>query len=612
VPVRLAAVESPARPHIYQLVVRHFGNTNLAPKVNGTLAENGCGKFADINDMALAAIKDLGITHIWLTGVLEQASSTAYPDRPADDPLLVKGKAGSPYAIRDYFDVCPDYATEPAKRLEEFRELLTRIRSHGLKAIIDFVPNHVARSYASDVRPELSFGKDDDPDKFFHRNNNFYYLGPLHPGGGPPLKLPGKKGPEPYGPENNTGRVTGNNALTWSPSVHDWYETIKLNYGHDFTLGPPRDDLHPLPDPDAPAHEAPDTWRKMDAILAYWQEMGVDGFRVDMAHMIPMAYWSWQTRRCRKRDAGVFFMAEAYDNDPAKLTDGNVLDELLACGFDAVYDDPSYITIKHTVEGRKWANDIDAAANPFAGRFHRSLRYAENHDEVRLASKGNWAGSGMGVGKAVSAILFGMGRGPVMLYSGQETGEPADGAEGFSGDDGRSSIFDYGSLPSLVPWVNGHRYDGGLLGPEQRDLRSFYATLLKTCAGPAFTRGDFYGLNHANHGNPAYGRLPGEHVSGHWLYSFLRRESESGQAFLVVANLKPGQALTDIHIQIPENALEWLDPGYKGPEQAQLKLSFTDRLGSGLVIKSRLGDLSAAGLAIARLAGHSALYLEIT
>lgn len=601
-------VDHPARPQIYQLMVRHFGNTNGEPRINGSISENGCGKFDDINDKALAALKNLGVTHVWLTGILEQASSTAYPDRPADNPLLVKGKAGSPYAIRDYFDVCPDYANNPGQRLQEFKSLLKRIASHGLKAIIDFVPNHVARSYASDIRPELSFGKDDNPGQFFHRNNNFYYLGTLHPGGGPPLKLPDKNGPKPYEPESTCGRVTGNNALTWSPSVHDWYETIKLNYGHDFTTGPPRDDLHPLPEPDAAAQDTPDTWRKMDAILSYWQEMGVDGFRVDMAHMIPMAYWSWQIRRCRMRHADTFFMAEAYDGDPAKLTTGNVLDELIACGFDAVYDEPSYKVIKHTVEGKNWANDLDDAANCFAKRFHHSLRFAENHDEVRIASKGNWAGSGMEIGLPVSALLFGMGRGPIMLYSGQETGEAAEGAEGFSGDDGRSSIFDYGSLPSLIPWVNDHRYDGGKLSAEQKDLRDFYGKLLNTCAEPAFARGDFYGLNHANHGNPSYGRLHGEQVSGHWLYSFLRRDPESGQSFLVVANLNPESALDDVHIQIPEDAVEWLGSIVNDARV----LYFNDRLGSGQKLKTSIEELPSPGLMIGQLPAKSALYLEIS
>ena len=607
VPVTLHAVDQATRPHIYQLMVRHFGNTNETRKTDGTMAENGCGKFDDINDAALKSIKGLGITHIWLTGVLEQASSTAYPDRPADTPILVKGKAGSPYAIRDYFDVCPDYATDPTKRLDEFRALLKRIEKNELKAIIDFVPNHVARSYSSDIRPALSFGKDDDTDHFFNINNNFFYLGDLHPGGGAPLKLPTKDGSEPYAPEKDHGKVTGNNVISWSPSINDWFETIKLNYGHDFTVGPPRDDLHPLPKADAAPDKTPDTWQKMDAILAYWQELGVDGFRVDMAHMVPMAYWAWQTRRCKTRDKKVFFMAEAYDNDPSKLTEGNVLEELLASGFDAVYDDPTYDTIKHTVEGQKWANEIDGAANAFSPLFHKSLRYAENHDEVRLASKGNWTGAGMEIGKPVSAIIYGLGRGPIMLYSGQEVGEPAEGAEGFSGDDGRSSIFDYWSLPSMTSWVKGHQYDASKLSAEQKKLRSFYASLLKTCAEPAFTRGEFYGLNHANRGNEKYGRSGDEQASGHWLYCFLRRDQTTGQAFLVVTNLRSNKELNDVHIQIPENAIDWLG-GKLGKQEL---LTFTDRLGSGLTLKATDDDLPSKGLLIDQLPAKAALYLEI-
>ena len=156
------AAETAARPVIYQLLPRLFGNTNETRKTNGTLAENGCGKFSDIDAPALGSLAGMGFTHLWLTGVLEQASGTAYPDRPADDPDILKGIAGSPYAIRDYFDVCPDYADDPAKRLDEFKALLDRCEAHGLKVLIDFVPNHVARSYGSDVRPELSFGADDD------------------------------------------------------------------------------------------------------------------------------------------------------------------------------------------------------------------------------------------------------------------------------------------------------------------------------------------------------------------------------------------------------------------------------------------------------------------
>ncbi|MGA0846870.1 MAG: alpha-amylase family glycosyl hydrolase, partial [Luteolibacter sp.] len=206
---------STPRPVIYQMMVRTFGNTNETRRFNGTLEENGCGKFADINDAALRSLKEMGFTYLWLTGVLEQASGTAYPGRPADDPDILKGKAGSPYAIRDYFDVCPDYATDPTKRLAEFRELLTRCRAHGLKVIIDFVPNHVARSYQSDVRPDLSFGNDDDRSVFFDRDNHFFYLNAGHPAGGPPLRLPNHEAAGADGffpPESNFGRVTGNNS----------------------------------------------------------------------------------------------------------------------------------------------------------------------------------------------------------------------------------------------------------------------------------------------------------------------------------------------------------------------------------------------------------------
>ncbi|RYD68550.1 MAG: alpha-amylase, partial [Verrucomicrobiaceae bacterium] len=437
------------RPVIYQLLPRLFGNTNETRKINGTLAENGCGKFRDINDAALLSIKEMGFTHVWLTGVLEQASGTDYPDRPADAPDILKGIAGSPYAIKDYFDVCPDYAVDPAKRLDEFKALLKRCRAQELKVIIDFVPNHVARSYESDVKPEHSFGKGDDTTAFFARDNHFYYLHRYDAGGGPPLKLPTADLPGCTGlfaPEADFGRVTGNNVISWSPSINDWYETVKLNYGHDFTTG-----RHTslLPGPDASPADVPKTWRTMDAIIAYWQDLGVDGFRVDMAHMIPMEFWRWSIKRARVRKAGVFFSAEAYENDPAKLTDGHVLDELLKAGFDAVYDDPVYDVLEGLYDSGKWANDLDALT--FTGeRFHRSLRYAENHDEVRIASPREWGGLGMHVGRPVSAVLFGMGRGPLMLYSGQEVGEPAAGQEGFSGDNARTTIFDYWSMPELT------------------------------------------------------------------------------------------------------------------------------------------------------------------
>ena len=591
------------RPVIYQLLVRTFGNTNETRKVHGSIDENGCGKFADINDAALASIKAMGFTHLWLTGVLEQASRTSHPGIPADDPSIVKGEAGSPYAIRDYFDVCPDYALDPARRLEEFKCLLDRCHHHGFKVVIDLVPNHVARSYESDICPEHSFGEHDDSSVFFDRDNHFFYLQRDHRGG-PPLSLPCPEDlneRDVYKPEAKVGKVTGNNAISWAPSVHDWYETVKLNYGHNFTQG--RDSRH-LPGPTASLNEVPRTWRTMDAILAYWQNMGVDGFRCDMAHMIPLEFWRWALHRCRQRHGHVFFVAEAYDNDPAKLCEGNILDELLRAGFDAVYDDPMYDLLEAVYDNGKWANDLDGLT--FTGaRFHKSLRYAENHDEVRIANPKVWGGHGMKIGKPVTALLFSLGMGPQMLYHGQEVGESAVGFQGYAGSNSRTTIFDYWSMPEFCKWVNGGKYDGGRLSNEQKALREWYGKLIRATQSPAFTQGCFYGLNHANKRNPTFGRVGDEPVSGHWLYAFLRRASKAGDSYLVVVNLHPTETLTGVRVLMPADARLFV--GYS----ERMDLRFTDRLASDWVGSANSEDLTATGLALPDLEPCSALLLEI-
>lgn len=549
---------------IYQLLPRLFGNTRPPGRRGGTIAESGCGKFSRLNDRALLALKEFGATHLWLTGVLEQASGTDHPGRPADPPELLKGTAGSPYAIRDYFDICPDYAEDPARRLDEFCSLLARCGDHGLKVLIDFVPNHVARTYRSDVRPDASLGDADDPTRFFARDNHFYYVQPDQAEGGPPLKLPVAGNPGQHGTletERAFVRVTGNNAICFAPRDSDWYETVKLNYGHDFTRG--RDTSH-LPAATAPPSEVPDLWRKMDDVMDWWQSLGVAGFRVDMAHMVPMEFWNWLIRRARARDENVYIFGEAYDSDPMKLCDGNVLHALLEAGFDAVYDSHAYDLCKGLFDGVQWANDFDQLQ--FAGPlFHRSLRYAENHDEVRLAYPGAWGGRGMHVGRPASAVLFGMGRGPVMIYHGQEVGEPAE--EG----NGRTSIFDYGTIPELQKWVNDGAFDGGGLGREQRELRDWYRRLLRVVSLPAFSEGDFYGLNHANKTNPSFGRFEGEEISGRWLYAFLRRDSQSGQVFLVLANFHAERPMSGVRVWVPEHTRDWLGMA-RGPVNCSERL----------------------------------------
>lgn len=576
------------RPVIYQLLVRTFGNLNRTRKVGGTIEENGCGKFSDITEDALVSIRGMGFNFIWLTGVIEQASGTSYPGRPADVADILKGKAGSPYAVRDYFDVCPDYADVVEDRLEEFRALVERCHEVGFKVLIDFVPNHVARSYRSDVHPELSFGEGDDTGVFFDRENHFFYLGEEDPGGGPPLILPTKHQPGCTGHfelEEKVGKVTGNNAITWRPSLDDWYETVKLNYGHDFTKG--RETGH-LPGECAGMDEVPKTWRTMDTILGYWQDMGVDGFRVDMAHIVPMEFWRWEVKRARAKNPGVFFMAEAYDTDPDKLTDKDVLEELWLAGFNGAYEHPTYKILQGIYEEGKWANDIDEETFGEES-FHHCVRYLENHDEVRIANPQCWGGVGMLAGKPAAAVLFGISRAAIMMYAGQEVGEPAIGAEGFSGDDGRSSIFDYTSLPELQKWVNEGEFDGGGLSEEQLELRSWYGELLEVLKEPAFVRGEFCGLNHENRDFVQFGRLPGEEVSGHWLFAFVRSDAETGQGFLCVVNFSPKETLKDVRVRLSGVGMGLLGLGQ------QDEAYFQDRLGGGACeMKERevtVGDL---------------------
>ena len=531
---------------VYQVLPRLFGNGRAPARPGGSLAENGCGRLADLDARALRALAELGVNTLWLTGVLEHATGTAHPGLPADDPDIVKGSAGSPYAVRDLFDVAADLATTPARRLEELRELITRCHSLGLEVWIDLVPNHVARSHRSDVHPEFDLGRDDNKSTFFARDNHFFYLTREHPGGGPPLRLPNQDAAGCDGlfaPETAFGRVTGNNAATWAPSLGDWYETVKLNFGHDYTRG--RDTSH-LPGPNADSAEVPRTWRLFDAVVAHWQTLGVDGFRVDMAHLVPLEFWAWLIPRARARAGHVTFCAEAYDNDPAKLCDGHVMDALLSVGFDTVYDDPIYDLLEGLYEDGKWCNDLDAAVTDTA-RFARSLRYGENHDEVRLAHPTTWGGLGMEVGRPVCAVLYLLGPGPLMLYMGQEVGEAALGDQGFAGDNARTSIFDYTWCPELAKWRNGGACDGGGLSAAQRDLRGFYGALLRLAQRPPFLTGATWPLNGANVDNPAYARVPGEAASGHWLYTFARGDRD--RLCVVAANFHPTAAATDVRVR---------------------------------------------------------------
>ncbi len=471
---------------VYQMMTRLFGNTTKTNKPFGTIEENGVGKFNDINDKALQGIKELGVTHVWYTGVLEHALLTDYTAYgiPLDDADVVKGRAGSPYAIKDYYDVNPDLAVDVKKRMAEFEELIARTHANDLKVIIDFVPNHVARNYKSDAKPQgvQDLGEGDDQSVSFKPSNNFYYL----PGqsfvapkqynslGNNPFPTKDKK----Y--EETPAKVTGNDQFTASPGINEWFETVKLNYGVDIQNG-----RKPYFEP------VPSTWVKMKDILLYWTNKKVDGFRCDMAEMVPVEFWEWAIPQVKAVNPAIIFIAEIYNPSQYRnyIEKGN---------FDFLYDKVQlYDTLRLLTNRKSSTGDLDTIQSSLAGINASMLHFLENHDEQRIASP-FFAGDAW---KAVPAMVISatIDQGPIMIYFGQEVGEPGAGAEGFSGEDGRTTHFDYWGVPEHQKWMNDGKFDGGQLSTDQKQLRQFYGDILTLAAtNPAITQGNYLDLTKFN------------------------------------------------------------------------------------------------------------------
>ncbi len=396
------------RPIIYQLFVRHFSNMDTDGVEWGSRDRNGCGTFDGITREGLKELVDMGITHLWLTGVLRHATQTPYPGLPAQEKSIVKGLAGSPYAVTDYYDVDPDLAQDVDRRMDEFQRLIDRCHWAGLIPLIDFIPNHVSRAYRTLAEGKENFGDGDDLSCFFARDNSFFYLQPGMGDGKPPFKLPHGE----WSHETWMAKVTGNNCVSWQPGEFDWYETIKLNYGYDFLSS--SDPVHGLPDFLTYVGDVPRTWRIMDDVLNFWQSKGIGGFRVDMAHMVPMPFWKWAISRARVRDRGVFFMAEAYD-DHLKTDPGDPVPALLEAGFAAVYDSPAYHLSQLMYEKGNWANDFDKLNGPGKALYEHGVRFIENHDEPRICSPAHWGGHGEKVSRALMTLLYASGKGPVLV-----------------------------------------------------------------------------------------------------------------------------------------------------------------------------------------------------
>lgn len=566
---------------VYQVFTRLFGNTNTTNKPWGTLEENGVGKFNDFTDKALNEIKDLGVTHIWYTGVPHHDVITDYTEFGIsnDDPDIVKGRAGSPYAVKDYYNVNPDLAVNVENRLEEFEALIERSHKAGLKVIIDIVPNHVARNYQSLTNPEgtTDFGAEDDKTKTYDVNNNFYY----NPGES--FKVPEWKNDyQPLGGDNHPkadskfeevpAKWTGNGSRASQPDINDWYETVKVNYG----VSPDgRKDFDDLPDgfdnEDYKKHyefwngkTVPSSWVKFKDIALYWTEKGVDGFRYDMAEMVPVEFWSYMNSYVKMKNPDAFLLAEVYNPSLYR-------DYIKRGKMDYLYDKVQlYDTLKHVMQGHGSTDNVPPILNELRDIEHHMLHFLENHDEQRIASP-DFAGSAE-KGKPAMVVSATSSTAPTMIYFGQEFGEPGAEDLGF-GDPTRTSIFDYGSVPSFVRWVNDKKFDGGQSTEAEKELRDFYKRLLNFTIDSPALMGDYQDIQWYNQ----------EHTE--WyndkVLSFVRWSAD--EKLIIISNFNPDNPY-GFELQLPEDLvqkLELQDGAYEVKDQLYNNYTSTLKVENG-------------------------------
>ena len=586
-PVQMTAQtqdEGPKKAVVYQVFTRLFGNKNTTNKPWGTIPENGVGKFNDFTDKALQEIKGLGVTHIWYTGVPHHALVGDYTaiGISNDDPEVVKGRAGSPYAVKDYYNVNPDLAVNPKNRLQEFEALIARTHKNGMKVIIDIVPNHIARKYEGKTNPKgvRDFGADDDKTVEYKRDNNFYYIP------GQPFEVPTSPDYQPLGGEKhpmidgkfdeNPAKWTGNGSRMAKPDINDWYETVKINYGikpdgsKDFPELPGGYDVKSYQEHYAfwQDKSVPSSWKKFRDIALYWVAKGVDGFRYDMAEMVPYEFWSYMNSAIKMKNPNAFLLAEVYN--PREYRNYIHLGKM-----DYLYDKVElYDKLRAIIQGKSDADGIADIQNGLRDIEKHMLHFLDNHDEQRLASP-EFAGNGS-KGRALMVLSATISTSPVMIYFGQENGEPGDQDAGF-GKRSRTSIFDYVGVPTHQRWMNNGAFDGGQSYADEKELRDFYKRLLNFTANSPAIMGDYQELQTVNRSDtPHYGEA---------IYSYARW---SGKERLLISCNLSAEKTVSFELKVPAELLKKWD---MSDGQYDVTEQLYGRAKSKLVVKNGEGKV---------------------
>lgn len=458
---------------IYQVLPRLWGN----------------GRLSAFDAKTFAYLKDLGVTHVWYTGLLRHATGKDF----------VKGSAGSPYAVSDYYDVNPYLADNPEARMEEFDALVARTHRAGLKFLMDFVPNHVARDYQSHEPGVRSLGADDDVAFHWSPENDFYY----YPG--VPLQLPVPcRGDCFY---EYPAKASGN-CFTPSPGENDWYETVKLNYC-SFHTG---------------------TWDKMYEIVRFWVRKGVDAFRCDMVELVPPEFLKWLIAKIKEEFPKVIFIAEVYQKEKYR----KYIDEVC---FDCLYDKSGlYDVLRAVTAGHGSAKAITWNWQFLQDLQPRMLNFLENHDEQRIASP--WFAGRADYYAALCASLM-LNTAPFMLYFGQETGVDAS-----EGHEGRTSIFNF-ARPESLRRLWDHVHGEGSLRPEELDVLARYRAAMQLASGPAVGEGLTFDLCYCQ--SEQNGFDPDRH------FAFLRHSGN--ETLLFCCNFSDHEAR--MTISVPYHAAEY-------------------------------------------------------